>query len=346
MGITMLENRSHGSLAKSLAHKGRMFGLVCHTSGLLSALCEVAYQLCKPLVYAYTRLSWWWLRKSGRSTFSVFGNRLSVHPGDKGVSIELAVYRVHEPRTSRLLAQSLHSGMTVVDIGCNIGYFALLEAQCVGAAGKVIAIEPEPENARLFLRNLQANGYRNVEFHQVAISDHNGTSELRVSSKSNRHSLSPVPWPTIGVNVPVKTLDALLAANPPNSVDLVRMDLEGHEVAVVAGMKHTIRRYAPKLLIEIHPDLIGASGTVAWLNTLKELGYRPDWLFDQERDLPLRWRFLKPETPTMDELMSDPRIHREPKRPLMALLSRTMASRLSQLRTDSVPALLSAAGAD
>jgi hypothetical protein len=55
---------------------------------------------------------------------------------------------------------------------------------------------------------------------------------------------------------------------------------------------------------------------------LKDLGYKPDWLFDQERDMPLRWRFLTPETPTMDELIADPRIHSEPQRPLMAFFSR------------------------
>ena len=346
MGVTMLESENHGSLARVLAHKGRVFLLVCSTSGLVAALCEAGYQLFKPVVYVYTRLCWWWYRNRKRTRFRVLGNRLSVHPADKGVSIELAVYRVHEPRTSHLLIQSLHAGMTVVDIGCNIGYFALLEAQRVGPTGKVIAIEPEPENARLFLKNLAANGYRNVEFHQLAISDHDGTSALRVSGKSNRHSLSPVPWPTTSLTVPVRTLDTLLAANPPDSVDLIRMDLEGHEVEVVAGMTNTIRRYSPKLLVEIHPDLIGALGTVAWLRNLKEMGYRPDWLFDQERDLPLRWRFLQPEAATMEQLMSDPRIHSKPQRPLMALFSRTMAARLSQFRTDSVPALVSAAAAD
>src|SRR6202007_1747199 len=153
---------------------------------------------------------------------------------------------------TRLLTQSLQSGMTVVDIGCNIGYFALLEAKCVGPTGKVIAIEPEPGNARLFLDNLRANGYRNVEFHQVAISDRNGTFPLRISEKSNRHSLGPVPWPTTGFNVPVRTLDSLIGKDPPESVDLVRMDLEGHEVEVLSGMRATIHRYSPKLLIEIH----------------------------------------------------------------------------------------------
>jgi FkbM family methyltransferase len=343
MGVTMLENKRPGSFTEFLTHKWRMFRLVQQTNGFFTALCEGLYQCCKPMVYAYTKFAWCWCRKHGRTTLSVLGNQLSLHPHDQGVSIELAVYRVHEPCTTRLLTQYLQSGMTVVDIGCNIGYFALLEAKCVGPTGKVIAIEPEPGNARLFLNNLRANGYYNVQFHQVAISDRNGTFPLRISEKSNRHSLSPVPWPTTNFNVPVRTLDSLIAKDPPESVDLVRMDLEGHEVEVLSGMRATIHRYSPKLLIEIHPDLIGTPGTVKWLGELKELGYRPDWLFDQERDTPLRWRFLRPETPTMDQLISDPRIHSEPKRPLMAFFSRDMAARLSQFRMDSA-SVFAAAG--
>ncbi len=326
-----------------LAHKWRMFRLVLRTNGLFAVVCEGIYQCCKPTVYGYTKLAWWWYRARGRTTVSVLGNQLTLHPQDKGVSIELAVYRIHEPRTSRLLSRCLQQGMTVVDIGCNIGYYALLEAQRVGPTGKVIAIEPEPQNALLFLHNVRANGYRNVVFHQVAISDRDGTSSLRLCDKSNRHSLHPVPWPTTDLQVPVRTLDSLIAKEAPESVDLVRMDLEGHEVVVLPGMLDTIHRYSPRLLIEIHPDLIGAHGVVQWLGALKDLGYRPEWLLDQERDIPLRWRFLRPETPTMDELICDPRIHFEPKRPLMALFSRDIASRLSRLRMEAKTAFVAAA---
>jgi FkbM family methyltransferase len=346
MGVTMLENDRPGSVAEVLARKVRMFRLVRQANGLSAALCEALYQCLKPAIYIYTKFAWWRYRKGGRASLFVKGNQLALHSHDKGVSIELAVYRVHEPKTSQLLEHALQSGMTVVDIGCNIGYFALLEAKCVGSEGKVIAIEPEPGNARLFQSNLRANGYRNVEFHQLAISNRNGNCALRISDKSNRHSLSSVPWRTTDLSVPVRTLDSLLVKNPPDSVDLVRMDLEGHEVEVLEGMRATIHRYSPKLLIEIHPDLIGTPRTVKWLGELQALGYRPDWVFDQERDMPLRWRFLRPETPTMDQLMADPRIHGEPKRPLMALFSRDMASRLSQFREETYDPWAAAIGAD
>ena len=111
-------------------------------------------------------------------------------------------------------------------------------------------------------------------------------------------------------------------------------------------MVNTIHSYSPKLLIEIHPDLIETRAVMNWLGQLEDLGYRPEWLFDQERDIPLRWRFLRPETPTMNELIYDPRIHSQLKRPLMALFSRNVVvARMSPLRLDSTSSFVAAANA-
>src|ERR1700758_4997685 len=112
MGVTMLENGRPGSLAEVLAHKVRMFRLVRQTNGLFVALSEVFYQCCKPVIYIYTKFTWWRYRKGGRASLFVKGNELALHSHDQGVSIELAVYRVHEPKTTQLLEQILHSGMT------------------------------------------------------------------------------------------------------------------------------------------------------------------------------------------------------------------------------------------
>src|SRR3989449_10196344 len=101
---------------------------------------------------------------------------------------------------------------------------------------------------------------------------------------------SPVPWKTTEILVPVTTLDALLATCRLHSVDLVRMDLEGYEVVVIRGMQQTLAKYSPKLLVELHPQVIGTQAIVGYLRLLKSLGYTLEWLIDQERDRPLRWR--------------------------------------------------------
>src|SRR6516162_193757 len=86
-------------------------------------------------------------------------------------------------------------------------------------------------------------------------------------------------------------------------------------------MCRTIEKYGPRLLVELHPDLVGEQVTVEYLRTLRNLGYSVEWAFEQERDLPLHWRFLRIEKPTMSELTKDSRICSGP-RAMTALFSR------------------------
>src|SRR5437879_13308135 len=102
-------------------------------------------------------------RSSGCLWFKVHGSVLTVLPGDHGISRELAAYRTHEPLASKLLQKFLKPGMNLVDIGSNLGYYALLEARTVGGAGRVIAIEPVAGNFAQLSKNVHANGYRSEE---------------------------------------------------------------------------------------------------------------------------------------------------------------------------------------
>ena len=281
--------------------------------GAVALLAELLYQIGKPAIVACDWARWRWLRIRGRKTFRVMGHQMTVLPQDPGVSRELAVHNVHEPLASRLLHETLKAGMNVVDIGSNIGYYALLEARLIGSQGKVFAIEPMKENAAQLAVNIEANGYENVLIHEIGIANRNGTADINVSAKSNWHSLNPVPWPTQKRSVTVSTLDDLLRRYAPAHVDLVRMDLEGYEIVVIKGMRWTLRKYRPRLLVELHPHLVGSGAIIEYLRALEDLGYGAEWLIEQERDVPIRWRFMKVETPTMSDLMNDPRICRDPR---------------------------------
>lgn len=281
---------------------------------------EVFYQFAKPSLSAHEWIRWRWLRARGKNTFDILGHKVTVLPTDPGVSRELTVHRVHEPLATRLLLDTLKPGMNVVDIGSNIGYYALLEARLIGPQGTVFAVEPMTENARQLVANVRANGYNNVLIHELGIANRNGTADMNVSAKSNWHTLNPVPWPTEKRRVPVSTLDDLLRGHAPSRVDLVRMDLKGYEIVVIKGMRWTLRKYEPRLLIELHPHLVGPEPIIDYLRSLEELGYGVEWMIEQERDVPLRWRFMKVERPTITELIADPRVFRDP-RSLTVLLS-------------------------
>jgi FkbM family methyltransferase len=289
--------------------------------GFLAIVWEFLFQILKPFLRAYERLLWHWYLRRRRSSFEVLGSNMTVLRVDEGVSRELAIHRIHEPLATSLIEQHVRPGMTVVEVGANIGYYALLETRLVGSGGKVIAIEPVPRNVEGLRRNVRNNGRTNIEVHQLAIADRNGTLPMYLSARSNWHSLLPTPSAETCM-VPVSTLDDFLFSAPPDSVDLIRMDVEGYEIEIIKGMQRVLSVYDPYLLIEIHPDVVGSQAIIDYLHTLENLGYAPQFVFEQERDYAIRWKFLKPEKPTMRELMGHPLVVRD-QRALTVLFSRS-----------------------
>jgi FkbM family methyltransferase len=315
-------SKARFSLIALFTRKCRIARRAYRSDGTCALLVEVLCQVCKPAVWVYDSLRWWWYQARGKKSVTVLGHQIAVIPRDPGISRELALYKVHEPLATRRLMQTLKPGMNVVDIGGNIGYYAMLEARLVGPTGLVIAIEPMPKNSERLCQNVQANGYQNIRIHKLAIGDRNGTASMYVSERSNWHSLYPQVSSKGEIQVPVRTLDSLLMLYDLSSVDLVRMDLEGYEVVVIEGMRRTLEKHGPRLLVELHPDPVGTAAIVEYLRSLENLGYGVEWLIEQERDMPLRWRFLGVEKPTMSELMDDSRICGRDPRALTALFSR------------------------
>jgi FkbM family methyltransferase len=103
----------------------------------------------------------------------------------------------------------IRPGMTVVDVGANVGIYTAGFSRLVGPNGKVVAIEPAPSNLRPLLMAREVNGWSNVEIHGLAASDREGTMALECSPfNSGNNALS-----NHGGGVAVRTvrLDSLLA---------------------------------------------------------------------------------------------------------------------------------------
>ena len=81
-----------------------------------------------------------------KNLLQINGSQLEVIPGDKGTSLELLLFNTHEPISTKIVSKLLQPGMVCLDIGANIGYYVSLENSIVGKSGKIIAIEPSPEN--------------------------------------------------------------------------------------------------------------------------------------------------------------------------------------------------------
>ena len=137
----------------------------------------------------------------------------------------------------------------VWDVGANLGYFSVLAGR-LGA--RVHAFEPVPENAALVRGNVEANGMGDrVEVHEVAVAAAAGRAELLVvedPSWSHLADRGPPPRTRGTLQVDVVALDDLDLPAPA----LVKIDVEGSEVAVLRGAARILERDRPVLVVETH----------------------------------------------------------------------------------------------
>jgi FkbM family methyltransferase len=252
---------------------------------------------------------WFAVRRRAREELierTVLGNRMYLSLRDPGLSKILAVYMRHEPISTGLFRQEIREGMCVVDIGANLGYYALQEADLVGRTGRVIAIEPVPSNAYLLRKNVQANGYQNVQIYEGAVGTHNGTAKLYVSPESNWASLIPGSMHNGSVDVQLWSLDSLL--RDESRIDYVRMDVEGSETEIIQGMGEILHRHRPGIFMEAHAYMVCSESFIGMLNNLKEAGYRTKYVIDKAYEYPTVGRRYVVETISIDELKADRRI--------------------------------------
>lgn len=226
------------------------------------------------------------IRRSGEtSEREIRGHRMELDLRDEGLSRDLFIYGIREERGTELferelrrVADSVDDGV-VLDIGANIGYFALMELDALGDSASLVAFEPDDRNATLLERNLERNGFRDATtIERAAVGPECGTAEFELSSHSNlnkvRAESTVDPDYDTGrtITVDMWSVDTYLEVNEidPDSVVAARMDVEGYEVEVVRGMERLLEASGPLVLsLEIHPGRLDSS-------EVRDLGERLD----------------------------------------------------------------------
>ena len=134
----------------------------------------------------------------------------------------------------------LRKGDVVLDIGANIGYYALLESMLVGETGLVYAVEPVISNFKQLEKNIQLNNAGNIRSFQFAFGAEKAETEIYISDKCNWCTLNKEAIrDCVGSQkVSVVPVDSFLEdkATPK----LIRMDVEGYEYEVLQGMTNTL----------------------------------------------------------------------------------------------------------
>jgi FkbM family methyltransferase len=206
----------------------------------------------------FHRLKWLISKRLRRQSIvceHALGYRIRLEFSD--LSASHIYFNRYEPEETEKIVKLVGPGMTVLDVGANIGYFTLLLAGRVGPSGRVHAFEPNPvlhnklrENAAL--NPEYADG--RIAFHREALGSYEGEAEFFCPiaghegvgglRNTNRAPLSAV------IRVPVQMLDAFVANEGITRLDFIKMDIEGGELDALRGAERTLRNLHPKLLFE------------------------------------------------------------------------------------------------
>lgn len=144
-----------------------------------------------------------------------------------------------------ILSRLVRPGFTIVDVGANIGYYALIFAELIQREGSILCFEPDDANRLELRRNIEDNGLASlVEIRSAAVGDFDGRTDFepglngQVVCGGSR-------------SVEICRLDSLRLSK----VDLLKIDVEGFEGAVLKGGEETISRFQPAIFLELHPRL-------------------------------------------------------------------------------------------
>jgi len=173
-----------------------------------------------------------------------------------------------------VLASRLQGDFVFIDIGANIGGYALFAAAREGARGRVLAIEPQPEIFQRLVYNISQNPGALVKAMACAVADEDGEITLFID-RQNRGETSVRIVKTEGaggsIRVPAKTLAAIAAEEGYTKIDAIKLDVEGAEDLILEPFFRTAPQSLwPKLIVMEH---LHQRWTVDLRVLLEQLGY-------------------------------------------------------------------------
>ena len=197
------------------------------------------------------------------------------------VSTHIFSYGFFDEEVCYYIIHSVEEGDTFIDIGSHFGSFSLLASKIVGSNGKVISFDPTPSTYQLMSENLESFAlYKNFQTFNMALFDRQqkisfydfGLKESAYNSilgSRTREIINPEKYM---IEIDATTLD-IFTANL-NRIDFIKIDAESAELAILKGGIETLKKFYPKLVVEIgDTGLSNAPKSIEIISFLLNLGY-------------------------------------------------------------------------
>jgi FkbM family methyltransferase len=201
---------------------------------------------------------------------SGFSYHFYLQDRDVGVAIARGVY---EPDLMTAIEQAVTPGSICIDAGANSGIFSLIMARKAGPDGRVYAFEPFPRAFHLLRRNTHANHLEDSIFaFPMALGDRAGTVKMYFPAGAELNNFGtmfipkdpdlPITRNQVFDTVPVEQVRADDILPTGDKVSVIKMDVEGAEVAALDGMRRIMKKGRPTVFVEFNPGCLLAQGAV------------------------------------------------------------------------------------
>ena len=183
-----------------------------------------------------------------------------------------------------ILNRILREGMVFVDVGANIGELTMVASKRIGSNGRVLAFEPVAKNLLELHKNIRENVLHNAIVVESGLSDYEGEAHIYNSCGQGAENDEHFGLNSIYIgngegvaiqSIPLTTLDRFLQDKPQDRIDVIKIDIEGAELACLRGAEYTLRTFRPHLIIEVQKASSAAGGyeQTEILNFLSPFGY-------------------------------------------------------------------------
>lgn len=216
-------------------------------------------------------------KPEGKIIKKILNNKMYLNMDDWGIHRDLFLDGIREPLATHHIMEILTKEDVVLEVGANIGYYALIESDL---CRKVYAVEPDPRNAYDLKRTIGLNHRDNIEVFEMALGDTKGEKAMYISPKSNWSSFYPLKGAIKKHHVEMNTVDGFL--KDKEFPTIVRMDVEGYEINVLRGMIETLKK-TNRIFVEIHSQIMGTEETKELIEILTGAGFKPEKIFKYDR---------------------------------------------------------------
>ena len=199
----------------------------------------------------------------------------------EGVSINIWRNGYAESDVSIYILKYLNKDESFIDIGAHFGFYSLLASSIVGREGHVLAFEPTTSTFKQLSKNIRNSNYENIKIYNLAAYNKNTIMEFNdygiINSSFNSFFVNRGENKLLGEKIKVNTivLDDFLVDNyPDRKIDMIKIDAESSEFQVLTGLKNTINKYHPKIILEVGDFSInGTKNSRELIEIVESYGY-------------------------------------------------------------------------